>query len=71
MNGLLLQPTLDHLFDSGLITFEDNGKIRISPKLSEDDVLRLGINQECSLRKVPEGLNPYLTFHRKNVFQHD
>lgn len=33
-NGLLLAPHLDKLFDKGLITFSENGKIIISGKLS-------------------------------------
>jgi putative restriction endonuclease len=30
-NGLLLTPTLDHLFDRGFIGFEDNGTLILSP----------------------------------------
>ena len=30
-NGLLLTPSIDHLFDRGFIGFEDNGKLIISP----------------------------------------
>lgn len=41
MNGLLLQPTLDHLFDLGLITFDEAGIAMISPQLSQDDIENL------------------------------
>jgi putative restriction endonuclease len=34
MNGLLLQPTLDHLFDLGLISFDETGAVLFSPQLS-------------------------------------
>jgi putative restriction endonuclease len=30
-NGLLLTPSIDHLFDRGFIGFEDSGKLIISP----------------------------------------
>ncbi len=30
-NGLLLTPTIDHLFDKGFISFEGNGRLIISP----------------------------------------
>jgi putative restriction endonuclease len=29
-NGLLLTPSIDHLFDRGFISFEDNGELLIS-----------------------------------------
>ena len=37
-NGLLLNPDLDALFDSGLITFGDDGLLIISPILSDQDI---------------------------------
>ena len=30
-NGLLLTPSIDHLFDRGFIGFEDSGRLIISP----------------------------------------
>ena len=30
-NGLMLTPTIDHLFDRGFISFENNGELLISP----------------------------------------
>lgn len=30
-NGLLLTPSIDHLFDHGFISFEDSGRLIISP----------------------------------------
>ncbi|MBI9067060.1 MAG: HNH endonuclease [Salinivirgaceae bacterium] len=70
LNGLLLHPTLDHLFDAGLITFEDNGHIRFSDQLSQEDLELLHIAKNICLRKLPDGISHYLSFHRKNVFKH-
>ena len=30
-NGLLLTPTVDHLFDKGFISFENTGQLIVSP----------------------------------------
>jgi len=69
MNGLLLHPTLDHLFDSGLVTFEENGKILVSKRLSSEDAKILQLDSSETLRKVPGGLQEYMKFHRENVFK--
>jgi hypothetical protein len=67
-NGLLLIPNLDNAFDSGLISFEDDGKIKISKQLSRADSAVLGIHPKMKLSKVEAGHKKYLDFHRKNIF---
>ena len=67
-NGLLLTPNLDAAFDQGYITFDDNGLIVISNKLSGDDCKKLGIDKDMKLRKINEKQKTYLDYHRKNVF---
>ncbi|MBI3168263.1 MAG: HNH endonuclease [Chloroflexi bacterium] len=67
-NGLLLLPNLDTCFDSGLISFKDDGKIMISSKLSEATVLQLGIDLNLKLSQVEEKHKGYLRFHRENIF---
>lgn len=69
INGLLLHPTLDHLFDSGFITFDDNGKILMSGKLSKKDAEILHIAQNSNLRKMPHRLKKFMHYHRENVFK--
>ena len=69
INGLLLHPTLDHLFDTGLVTFEENAKIRISERLSEGDARILHIEPSVRLRKVPDRIGEYMAFHREHVFK--
>lgn len=68
-NGLLLNPTLDALFDKGFITFSDEGKIEISPQISSDDFSVLGITKESKLARIEEQHKKYLEYHRKNVFK--
>ena len=68
-NGLLLIPNLDVLFDVGLITFEDNGQIRISDHLSHEDRESLRIHEGLKLKKVFDENKEYLKCHRDNFFK--
>jgi hypothetical protein len=43
-NGLLLTPSIDHLFDRGFIGFEDNGRLIISPVAHRPSLERMGVN---------------------------
>ena len=65
-NGLLLLPTLDKAFDSGLISFAENGHILISPLLQEPK--SLGITESMSVNLKPEH-QAYMEFHRDFVFR--
>jgi putative restriction endonuclease len=69
MNGLLLQPTLDHLFDLGLITFDQTGAVIISPRLSQNDTKKLQLGDNLKLRSVPYRLKGYMEHHRSHVFK--
>lgn len=71
MNGLLLQPTLDHLFDLGLITFDKAGNMMLSSYLSIDDIEKLELVGNVKLRKVPNELMDYMKYHRSHVFKRD
>ena len=48
-NGLLLTPNADHLFDRGFISFENNGKLLISPVAHLISIEKLGIDISGSL----------------------
>lgn len=63
-NGILLSPNIDSLFDKHLISFEDDGGILISNKLSKNDLEILGISEKIRL-KVDDGMKKYLSHHRK------
>jgi hypothetical protein len=67
-NGLLLSATLDRLFDAGFITFEDDGAIRISPVVPEDEYEAMGLSEELRLSRVPDGSRRYLARHREDYF---
>lgn len=67
-NGLLLSPNFDALFDKGLISFSDQGKIMISPRLSVSVRETLGSHEDMTIPVVEQHL-PYLLWHRKNLFK--
>ena len=67
-NGLMLAPNIDALFDSGLITFETDGTIKISPKIDPENQKRLGISPDMKLKIEPES-EKYFEYHRNHVFQ--
>ena len=62
-NGILLSPNIDSLFDKHLISFQDNGSIMISNKVSKEDLEYLGISNSVKL-KVDDGMKKYLLHHR-------
>ncbi|MBI9093675.1 MAG: EVE domain-containing protein [Sphaerochaeta sp.] len=69
-NGLLLVPNLDRAFDQGLISFDNEGKISISPHISEEDLSRLGISIYMRLHKtLTEKQKKYFEYHRKHIFK--
>lgn len=66
-NGFLLSPVYDAAFDAYLISFDDNGTIIISPTLSKNDVIALGLNPTDQLRKIHPKHIPYLKLHRTKL----
>lgn len=68
-NGLLLSPTFDKLFDCGLISFADSGRILISSQLSAEVVSKLHISTTDTFNlKVSQELKQNLEYHRDVVF---
>jgi len=68
-NGFLLCANLDALFDRFLISFEDDGQILISPKISEDQRQKLGLDNSLSLRWIAKQHTSYLNFHRSKFLE--
>lgn len=69
-NGLLLTPSIDHLFDRGFISFENNGDLLISPVAHFQSLQRMGINTtgKVNVGAFSEGQRTYLDYHRESVF---
>ena len=70
-NGFLLSAQFDALFDSGLITFDDEGLLQPSPRLDPFHRVLLGLSDETPLhlRWISPQHLPYLAWHRQLVFQ--
>ena len=66
-NSILLPPNLDSLFDAGLISFGDYGRIVFSNQPDHDDATRLGVSPDMRLPRVDPRHLPFLRYHRANV----
>lgn len=69
-NGLLLTPTIDHLFDRGFISFESNGDLLVSPVAHKVSLERMGVasGRKTNVGAFSSGQKNYLEFHRTSVF---
>lgn len=70
-NGLLLTPTVDHLFDKGFISFENTGLLIVSPVADAMSLKRMGVDRGAKINVGPfsEGQREYLEFRRENVLR--
>jgi putative restriction endonuclease len=68
-NGLLLTPSIDHLFDRGFIGFEESGKLIISPVAHRPSLQRMGIDTSgfVNVGGFSSGQKQFLDFHRSAV----
>lgn len=68
-NGLLLTPTIDHLFDRGFISFEDGGKLIVSPVAHKSSLQRMGVDTTAivNVGGFTSGQKKFLDFHRNSV----
>jgi hypothetical protein len=69
-NGFLLTPSIDHLFDRGFISFEENGELLVSPVANHGSLERMGVhcNQVTKVGSFTSGQKHFLSYHRDNVF---
>lgn len=69
-NGLLLTPSIDHLFDRGFIGFEGNGRLIISPVAHRPSLEKMGIktSETVNVGNFSSGQKNFLEFHRQAVY---
>ncbi len=69
-NGFLLSPDADLLFDRGFISFEDAGKVLVSPVADMTSIERMGIAPSMlkDVGAFSSGQREYLQFHRDSIF---
>lgn len=66
-NGFLLCPNHDALFDGGFITFDDDGQIIISNRLSQADCTFTNVTQTKKI-SLSDKNKEYLKYHREKIF---
>jgi hypothetical protein len=67
-NGLLLSPHVDHLFDRGFISFEEDGTLLLSPQLDPTVLHSWAIDVKRKGRRFTKVQNRYLAHHRIESF---
>jgi len=68
-NGLLLTPSIDHLFDRGFIGFEDSGDLIISPVAHRPSLQKMGVEtgRVVKVGAFTAGQRQFLDYHRNAV----
>ncbi len=64
-NGLLLTPLYDHLFDQGLISFDDTGAILLSSSLSPNTIQALNLLSVSKGVELGAKTKAFLAMHRE------
>ena len=67
-NGFLLCPNHDVLFDSGYISFDENGAIMISKELEPVDAIFMNVDKNMKISLSSKN-KKYLEYHRNNIFK--
>jgi hypothetical protein len=62
-NGFLFSAMIDKLFDRGLISFTDDGRLLVSPRLTDGDRKLCGLSNVRRIAVPPRSLG-YLAYHR-------
>lgn len=69
-NGFMLTPTIDHLFDKGFISFEDDGSILLADIANRDAMEKMGIigkSAPTNAGRMRDGQKLYLGWHRDSI----
>ncbi len=66
-NGLLLAPHIDHLFDKGLISFENNGNLILSKQIDHEVLNKWAIDKAINVGTFRPEQKQFLDYHRDVV----
>lgn len=70
LNGFMLSPTFDFMFDRGFLSFTDDKKSILSPFLSKMTYSKLGISDGKIFSHLPvDGRKEYLEYHRTELLK--
>jgi hypothetical protein len=68
-NGLLLSPHIDHLFDTGFISFRNSGEMLVSKELNSIVLEQWAIPPSKNVGQFRISQCSYLEYHRDEIFQ--
>lgn len=68
-NGLPLIASLDALFDSGLISFDERGTLLVSPKLSATERSIFSVDDRRLMKSPAKPMAEFLAYHRTEVLR--
>ncbi len=69
-NGFMLTPSIDHLFDKGFISFDNNGSIVLADVADRSSMERMGVigaDVKTPPRPLSQGQLNYIEWHRENI----
>ena len=66
---LLLAPHMDHLFDRGYISFDDDGRLMKSTALSKRVWGAWQLQNAAGARPLTDRQREYLAYHREYIFR--
>lgn len=70
LNGFMLSPTFDYMFDRGFLSFTNDKKSILSPFLSKMTYSKLGISDGKIFTHLPiNGREEYLKYHRDELLK--
>jgi hypothetical protein len=69
-NGLMLTPTIDHLFDRGFISFQNDGELMVSPVAHKESLNKMGVvtDRVVNVGGFADPQKEFLEFHRNSLF---
>jgi hypothetical protein len=69
-SGLLLTPSIDHLFDRGFISFRNDGRLLVSPVAHAPSLERMGVptGKIFDAGRFTADQGRFLEYHRDEVF---
>jgi hypothetical protein len=69
-NGLMLTPSIDHLFDRGFISFEGSGDLLVSPVAHRESLARMGVavDRRINVGAFRPRQMEFLEYHRDAVY---
>lgn len=68
-NGLFLTPSIDHLFDRGFISFENNGELILSPIADNISLEKMGVQTDAVTNVGGFNIDQkhFLDYHREEI----